>query len=234
MRLKIVYGIILFFFFSAALLFTEENAAFVFSLRGDVTVESGGGANGEERALAAGAFIAPGDIIRTRADSRVTLIFPDDTQVTLTGGKTLRVGNISEGEKKGGLRRLWRRITGKADEAEYTIALGTVGAVRGEESVSLGDLVLYEDEKQELNEALGAIEEQFPSLGEQNLMKAVLYEEYEQYIKADTFYTLALETIGPDPFIYDLAVDFYLKAEQYEKAAALAEEKEELFQENKQ
>ncbi len=209
---------------------TAADEAFVFSLKGEVKVEN----KTEERLLSPGEFIQSGDTVRTGPQSRVTLIFADDTQITLTGGKTLTV-RAKTGEeknsdgKRGGLRGLWRRITGKSDDAEYAASLGTVGAVRGEEDIPLGDLVLYEDEKRELIEELEAVEQQFQADGEKNLMKAIIYESFEQYVKADTHYSLALQSLEPSPYLYDLAIDFYLKAEQYERADELTDQKEALL-----
>lgn len=197
-----------------------EGDAFIFSLQGDVFIDEGEG----ERLLAAGERIASAGTVRTGIGGRVTIVFPDDSQLTLGPGKTVSLGEKAE-EKRKGLRGLWNRITGKQDEAEYTAAFGTVGAVRGEEDPPPEDWPLYEDEQAELEGEIEAIREQFSDPGTESLLAALTYEEYEQFAAAAEKYREALELLPESTFLYDMAIDFFMKAEQYERAELLRERK---------
>ena len=192
--------LIVLLFLCGTLIVAADNAV-ILEQSGTVTVVLSG-SELTEPALT-GQPLNPGDVVSTGTDGTVIILLSDGSRIDLFPNSRLQVRDrdTSAQDDGGFLSRLWRSITGKFADSEYASAqAGSVGAFRA----SVDDEEMFNDylsparleEMCGLLDAVGA--EGLPE-GTTTLMKAIVYEEFGQFIPAEAIYLERIATIPDDP-----------------------------------
>ena len=199
--------------------------AVLLSIKGHVTVA----ASGSSTFLPAvtGQRLAPGDVVVTGADGEAIVLDEEGSRIDLFPNSTLTVTERADGT--GPLRRLWRAITAKFSDSEASSAqAGRVGALRAPE----GDEEMFNDyatqrDLDEMRALLDSIGAQGYPAATADLMRAVVYEMYGQYIPAEAIYLARIDTVPEEPVTYDMLLDMYIKMDLYGHAAGIRDLKAE-------
>ncbi len=224
--------LIVFLFLCGALIVAADNAV-ILEQSGTVTVVLSGSELTEPAVT--GRPLNPGDVVSTGTDGTVIILLSDGSRIDLFPNSRLQVRDRDTSAQDGGgfLGRLWRSITGKFADSEYASAqAGGVGALRA----SVDDEEMFNDfasesDLAEMSVLLDAVVQEGLSEGTAALMKAIVYEDYGQFIPAEAIYLERIATIPDDPVTYDMLFDMYLKMDLYGHAAAIAERKATQFPE---
>ncbi len=205
---------------------TADNAV-ILEQSGAVTVVLSGSELAEPAVT--GQPLNPGDVVSTGTDGTVIILLSDGSRIDLFPNSRLQVRDKDSGSQDGGgfRGRLWRSITGKFADSEYASAqAGGVGALRA----SVDDEEMFNDfasesDLAEMSVLLDAVAQEGLPEGTAALMKAIVYEDYGQFIPAEAIYLERIATIPDDPVTYDMLFDMYLKMDLYGHAAAITERK---------
>lgn len=208
---------------------SADNAV-ILEQSGTVTVTAAGG-EGVVAALT-GQPLTPGDVVSTGRDGTVVILLSDGSRVDLFPNSRLQVREPVPDDNEGGfLRRLWRSITGKFSDSEFASAqAGRVGAFRA----AADDEEMFNDyataaEFDEMDALLASIDAEDLPDSTAALMRAIVYEDYGQFIPAEEIYLARIESFPQEPITYDMLFDMYLKMDFYGHAAAISEKKAEIF-----
>jgi len=218
--------LIVLLFLCVAFIATADNAV-ILEQSGAVTVVLSGAERAEPAVT--GQPLGPGDVVNTGTDGTVIILLSDGSRIDLFPNSRLQVRDKDTGSQDGGgfLSRLWRSITGKFADSEYASAqAGGVGALRA----SVDDEEMFNDyassaQLDEMCALLTAVTAEDMPEGTTALMKAIVYEEFGQFIPAEAIYLDRIAATPDDPVTYDMLFDMYLKMDLYGHAAAIAEKK---------
>jgi hypothetical protein len=211
---------------TAPLLAAADDAV-ILDQSGTVTIELA--ASGRPEPAITGQPLQPGDVVNTGTDGTVIILLSDGSRVDLFPNSRLQIRDRDAAANGGGgfLGRLWRSITGKFSDSEYASAqAGGVGAFRA----SVAEEEMFNDYASEIDLAeisalLAAVAAEGLPESTAELMKAIVYEDYGQFIRAEVIYLERLSAFPDDPVIYDMLFDMYLKMDFYGHAAAIIEMK---------
>ena len=222
-RRSALLGVLL--FLCVALTVVADNAV-ILEQSGIVTVVL----SGSERAEPAvtGQPLNSGDVVSTGTDGTVIILLSDGSRIDLFPNSRLQVRDKDASAQDGGfLSRLWRSITGKFADSEYTSAQsGGVGAFRA----SVDEEEMFNDyissaQLDEMCAVFDAVDAEGLPEGPTALMKAIVYEDYGQFVPAEAIYLQRIASFPDDPVTYDMLLDMYLKMDFYGHASAISERK---------
>ncbi|MGL1894198.1 MAG: hypothetical protein OCD02_21390 [Spirochaetaceae bacterium] len=171
-----------------------------------------------------------GDIISTGKASSAIVILSDGTRIDLFSSSkfVLTELNNSNNNKVTGIGKLWNKIKNKFSDVEYSNAqAGSVGAIRG----SITDEVIFNDEMSEdqnieLLKTIDSITNESILDETKWQLKAIIFEEYGQFIEAEKIYLQQIESNPTDLLIYDMLIDLYFKVDFYAHASEIIKLKE--------
>lgn len=174
-----------------------------------------------------------GDIISTGKESSAVILISDGTRIDLFSNSRFVLAKQKDlnSDENRLLSKLWQNVKNKFSDVEYSSAqTGSIGAIRG----SITDEVIFNDKLSgegslELSDTINFITNQ--QLKEDTIwqLKAIIFEEYGQFIEAEKIYLMLLESNPTDLVLYDMLIDLYLEIDFYAHASNIIKLKEDVL-----
>ena len=198
-----------------------SQAGYVLSVDGNVWIENSSG-NTE---AAAGSVLEPGDMVITGSNSRAEVLLQNDESISIEPNSRF---SLDEEKKEGFFKKvfkgLYNIIAGKFSDKEYSnAAVGTVGAIRGQEDAVLINFDLNQLEQEEFDELMTAIhpDPDKPYTESEIILLGPMLESFFQYAKAEKLYQEGIEAYPDSRLIYELLIDLYMNNESYKNASEI-------------
>ena len=224
------------FLFTSTLLFVNsvyaknisDQEALVIEVQGIVTVQKSG--SSKFIPVVTGLALSIGDIIRTGVDGNAIILFANSMRVDLFSNSQIQIksnadSNLQSPEnsvkKNSMLGKLWGSLKSKFEETEYTgTQAGRVGTLRGANNEpDPGNIKVSPSLQKILEDDISVIDREKLPRKTSDMMKAILYEQQEQYRSAELLYSGLIKNFPDDEVLYTMLIDLYLKIDLYTHAA---------------
>lgn len=179
-----------------------------------------------------GVDLIKGDIVSTGDDGSALIVLSDGAMIDLFSNSMFVLPELKDNNSNTTtlLGKIWEDIQIKFSDVEYSNAQsGTVGAIRSStEEEIISNTILSDNKIEELQKTIDLLSSEGLSENTTLQLKAIIYEEYEQFEEAERIYLMLIDTNPNEFFYYNMLIDLYLKIDFYNHAKKIIEKKPKL------